>query len=325
MRFIEELKEKREIKKLEKYLTESGLQNGLKNKVLDLQHNWLGKLPNYLKDLERIIKNTKDLERLGLRDNELADLPEYITTLKELKILYLGFNKINTIPNSIGQLTKLEELDLEHNGISMILDSIGELKKLKKLELKNNRLTNIPETIGQLKEIEYINLDENQLTSIPNSLCELIKQKKELEVHLLKNKLKLMGLGGSKAYTILNNEYIYTDYIGNKIENGLVKHLSELTQEDLSHMLSTHPEMMINNYTITGVILTPKTAIEVINYLTGNDYTKHTTQNIYQEHPKQKDMINKIINICPTLRSIIPYDKQTMTKIGTEEYQELIL
>lgn len=264
--------------------------------------------------------------------NELSHGYNIDTTKK----LCLNYQELTNIPDEVRPLITLKRLDLRGNQITSLPEWIGELKELEYLDIIRNKLTNIPEQIGQLTKIKELWLKDNQLTSIPKSLCELIKNK-EIRIWLNENKFKkVIGsrqgwtlTNHEQEYTILNNEYIYQDNLESIIFSHLVKHLTELKQEELSDLIIKQSKedqiIMINNYQTAGVILTPKTATKILSNLTGRDYTKHTTENIYQENPEQKDMINKIINICPTLRSIIPYNKQTMTKTGTEEYQEVIL
>lgn len=273
-----------------------------------------------------------EINRLVIENERIEYLTHEINRLTNLQELFLGNNKIKQLPKTIKKLTKLTALHLNDNELTKIPTAIHETKQLTYLNIRNNQIRKIPESIGQLTNLKGLNIEHNQLTSIPNSLCELIK--KGTSVYLKENQFKeIVGneqnytyIGEEQKYTILNDEYIYMDTIGDEMSEDVVKHLSELTQEELSHLIIKQSYndqiIMLNNYQTAGVKLTSETTINLINQITGDDYTKkplitytennEIIKNVYNEKPQQKELLEKIIKLCPKIAKMLNIE----TKVG---------
>lgn len=90
--------------------------------------------------IPRDILYLKQLEVLFLPTNRIKKLPEYLKDLDKLRVLDLTFNRGIDISN-IGQLSNLEELYLNDCNLQSLPDNLGNLKKLKRLGLQFNPLS----------------------------------------------------------------------------------------------------------------------------------------------------------------------------------------
>lgn len=273
--------------------------------ILELNLDELNLADNNLIEMNNIIK-MRNLKRLYLDDNLLKEIPEKISELKDLESLNLNHNHLEYLPETINGLDNLICLYLDDNYITRLPESIGRVSSLKLLHINNNNLIELPESIGSLDNLEYLEISENQLKKIPPSLCELIRQK-SMRVYLHDNQFDKINVN-KKHYTILNDEYIYTDVskFDEIIYNSRIKHLSELDTNTLTQV--------INEYKRIGLTVNVNTAQKMLSYTTGKDYKNRSTINIYQENPEKEDLINTIIDLCPILRQLMPYKEQSMIK-----------
>jgi len=207
------LKSKKEIDILNILKKDAKKWRSLKN--LDLSENYLGSLPDSIKDLQNLqtlnlasnslttipkippslqtlnlmsnsiegLEGLEGLSSLNLSFNNLKNVPEFTGSLQDLD---LSGNKIESFPEFIEGLQGLMVLNLSRNKLKNIPESIEDLKKLHYLDLSQNQLTSIPASIGNLQSLIYLNLSENQLTRIPQEIGDL---KTLYELNLFNNKI----------------------------------------------------------------------------------------------------------------------------------------
>jgi Leucine-rich repeat (LRR) protein len=132
--------------------------------ILNLDHNYLEKLPATISEL-------KELTTLSLADNRLTQLPDTLGKLTNLQTLNLSKNALTTLPKTLAQC-RLSHLTLDNNKFKkfpLVILDMG--KTLKTLALSQNQLTNLPEDIGKkLNQLTSLWAYQNHLTHIPESI-----------------------------------------------------------------------------------------------------------------------------------------------------------
>ena len=174
---------------------------------LDLGSNYLGSIPDWLKELKlsylnlgvngishipdwfadqefetlKLHKNKigyvpplkPSLKNLNLYMNTMDDIPSFVWSLINLEFFSWGCSKIRTLDPAIGKLQNLLWLSFVPNKIENIPDTFCTLKKLKGVRFSKNCLNVLPDRIGDLQSLAEITLYDNQLTTLPESFFQL--------------------------------------------------------------------------------------------------------------------------------------------------------
>ena len=138
------------------------LEGEEKLRLLNYQHNFIGKIENLL--------SMPNLIFLDLYNNQIKEI-NGLHTVPSLRVLMLGKNQIEKIKN-LNTLTKLDVLDLHSNRISKI-ENISHLNELRVLNLANNLIV-VVENLEGLQALTELNLRRNSI-EIVRSLNHLQK------------------------------------------------------------------------------------------------------------------------------------------------------
>ncbi|XP_014669516.1 PREDICTED: PH domain leucine-rich repeat-containing protein phosphatase 2-like [Priapulus caudatus] len=129
-------------------------------KLLDVSHNELNKLPDWVCDLYK-------LESLRASHNRLSLLPNRLLChMEALRMLYVDHNQLTMLPECV-ESCAIEVLMLEHNRLTQLpVELLVNCRKLKTLNATNNRLTSFPplNQCEDLNKIQELNLSFNYLT-----------------------------------------------------------------------------------------------------------------------------------------------------------------
>lgn len=111
--------------------------------------------------------------KLDMMHNELKLLPQYMGDLRKIEFIYAQHNDIDTLPLLEG-CEHLQELHISNNYIKEIPERFCEtLPNLKVLDLRDNKIEKLPDDIQMLQSLMRLDLSNNTITSLPSSLCSL--------------------------------------------------------------------------------------------------------------------------------------------------------
>lgn len=114
-----------------------------------------------------------DLVKLDMMHNELKLLPEYMGDLRKIEFIYAQHNDIDKLPLLEG-CENLQELHISNNYIKEIPERFCEtLPNLKVLDLRDNKIEKLPDDIQMLQSLMRLDLSNNTISSLPSSLCTL--------------------------------------------------------------------------------------------------------------------------------------------------------
>ncbi|MCP9761460.1 leucine-rich repeat domain-containing protein [Lacihabitans soyangensis] len=160
------------------------------DKVLNLSHLGLKKLPNEIYDFKNLeeldlsknefevfrlnAKKLPKLKKIVLSENLLSENSIKINRNKHVQMLSLSDNAFEAFPKRIQRNKRLKDIHLANN---FIQNTIGiRFKKLKSLELLNfynNQITSLSENIGLLENLQILDLYHNQLNFLPQNIVNL--------------------------------------------------------------------------------------------------------------------------------------------------------
>ncbi|XP_024939208.1 leucine-rich repeats and immunoglobulin-like domains protein 1 isoform X2 [Cephus cinctus] len=126
---------------------------------------------NYLKSLNRTLRDLNQLEWLLINSNELTSLDgELPSSGHNLKMLYAVDNKLTHLPIEFRYLHRLENLFLQHNRIRSLDGTLQKARRLKFLELSYNDLQELTEDdFIEAEMLEDLELGHNSLKSLGGS------------------------------------------------------------------------------------------------------------------------------------------------------------
>lgn len=121
---------------------------------LDLGNRNLTQVPNE-------VQNLRQLERLNLEHNALETLPEWLHDLSELRSLFLGHNNLVDLPKIV--LPLLTTLDLSHNHLNRdtINSFLEHCTALEVINLSANNLEQLPQILDQLPLLRELFIYDN--------------------------------------------------------------------------------------------------------------------------------------------------------------------
>lgn len=135
--------------------------------ILDISHNQLSTLPDWLPQLSK-------LRIIFASNNQFEHLPDILGACPKLEMIGFKANKIRFIAeNSLP--TKLRWLTLTDNCLEKLPNDIGSYQQLEKLLLAGNQLTELPESITRLINLQLLRISANQLISFPEQVMSLPK------------------------------------------------------------------------------------------------------------------------------------------------------
>lgn len=121
----------------------------------------------------KISLNFADLHKLDIMHNDLKFLPEYMGDLRKIEFIYAQHNDIDKMPDLDG-CEHLQELHISNNFITEIPERFFEkLPNLKVLDLRDNKIAKLPDEVSMLQSLMRLDLSNNSVTSLPTSLCTL--------------------------------------------------------------------------------------------------------------------------------------------------------
>ncbi len=142
-----------------------------------------------------ILDYAENVVVLDLSHNHLESLPDWIAELRSLRVLFLSNNRFREIPRVLGRLPSLRMLGmracqlehiperalppsliwltLTHNHLQSLPHEIGLLLGLRKLLLAGNALSSLPESCANLRSLELLRLSANHFEQFPDWLFQL--------------------------------------------------------------------------------------------------------------------------------------------------------
>jgi hypothetical protein len=142
-----------------------------------------------------ILALADSLEILNLSHNRLTELPDWLPELKKLRVLFCSGNPFRHVPEILGQCPLLEMvgfkschietlspaalppqlrwLILSDNQLAVLPPELGTCTRLQKLMLSGNRLTSLPPELAHCQNLELLRLAANQFETFPEWLCDL--------------------------------------------------------------------------------------------------------------------------------------------------------
>ncbi|CAL1299286.1 unnamed protein product [Larinioides sclopetarius] len=136
--------------------------------TLSLSNNWL-------RTLNKSIRNLVNLEWLFLNNNRLLNLEGELDGLRNLRKLNLAKNSLRHIGRSFRDLINLQELYLQFNSIHQLGTSLHNLSQVRNLNLSMNRLVilNYSDFEG-LESLETLDLSGNRINALNGAFHSLI-------------------------------------------------------------------------------------------------------------------------------------------------------
>lgn len=142
-------------------------------KVLDLSHNRLNTLPDY------VFRGLFNLEDLNLADNAISTIgEETFKGLLKLETLRLSGNRLEYVqPSWWSNVRTLYNLYLDRNYFAFTQsEAFKFLRHLRQLDLSRNKISRLNEkTFYGLEKLEILFLDYNLLTTMPREALQYIK------------------------------------------------------------------------------------------------------------------------------------------------------
>lgn len=142
--------------------------------VLNLGHNYIQTLPNWLSKLEKLkhlglvscgfteipqcIFDLKNLEGLDLECNRITKIPKEIKNLTNLNFLNICWNKLTELPTEFETLTNIDILILNENKISEVPTYLQKFKKLRVLDFSNNPISKTDKTFLTNLNINHLEI-----------------------------------------------------------------------------------------------------------------------------------------------------------------------
>ncbi|XP_072934066.1 uncharacterized protein [Epargyreus clarus] len=118
---------------------------------------------------ERLLRGSRALVTLSLKDNRLAELPaQLLSQQPALSLLVLARNRLTTLPHNLFAVARrLKELDLSENSLQFLpTDIFKNLFFLEELNLSHNKLKMLnPKLLAPLHSLEQLWAANNGLTS----------------------------------------------------------------------------------------------------------------------------------------------------------------
>ncbi|XP_015928705.2 leucine-rich repeats and immunoglobulin-like domains protein 1 [Parasteatoda tepidariorum] len=179
---------------------------------------------NYLRSLNKSVRNLPRLESLSIDDNRLIDVEGELDGLYSLKYLNLARNMIRNLGVSLRQLRNLEFLDLQYNSLHEIGTSLKHLSNLKSLNLSKNRLVHLNAIdFNKLSKLKHLDLAGNSIVFISEAFHPLLSlETLDLSQNLMRNftfddvrllsKLKVLDLNDNRL------EYLISGYSSNILQ-----------------------------------------------------------------------------------------------------------
>jgi hypothetical protein len=133
--------------------------------VLDLSHNHLDSLPDWMAEL-------RSLQVLFLSNNRFREIPRVLGRLPSLRMLGMRACQLEHIPDR-ALPPSLIWLTLTHNHLQSLPDDIGSLLGLRKVLLAGNALSSLPESCANLRSLELLRLSANHFERFPDWLFQL--------------------------------------------------------------------------------------------------------------------------------------------------------
>lgn len=141
-----------------------------KLKVLNLKHNLIKVISNY-------IKNLCNLKYLDLSHNKLSKI-ENIAKLKKLTHLLLASNYIPTYPTILCTSLNLQYLNLSFNNLTKVDFLANNFNQLKWLDIMNNNINILPNNMFyNMHNLNHLNISYNNITGLPNAYLQSTKLK----------------------------------------------------------------------------------------------------------------------------------------------------
>ncbi len=134
-------------------------------KVLDLSHNQLDSLPDWLSEL-------RSLEVIFLSNNRFREVPRVLGSLRSLRMLGMRACRLEHIPRE-ALPSSLIWLTLTDNYLRSLPPEIGSLERLRKVLLAGNQLSDLPESFANLSSLELLRLSANRFERFPAWLLRL--------------------------------------------------------------------------------------------------------------------------------------------------------
>ena len=169
---------------------------------LDLSHNYLNRVPDWIFQLPRLntiifpgngFSETLLLGILRLNQHGVNVISTGCTFNRKNRLIKLNLSYLGPIaPAELSEeitnyFTQVEKVNLARNGLAYLPDWVFQLTHLKSLNLEDNRIQSIPQMRFQSKKIEKLNLSNNYLKSIPDWIFELTHLK---ELNLARNRIR---------------------------------------------------------------------------------------------------------------------------------------
>ena len=246
---------------------------GKEEKILDLSHLLLTKLPNST-------NLHSNIEVLDLSFNLLCLVPLQIGNLKKLRSLIMNSNKLTFIPQdlivSLQNCENLTALDFRTNSISIIDDSICALKNLNSLQLGGSGTfaCKIPPSIFELENLHTLAIEGFKLINHPPDISKL-KNLKSLS--LSQNCLISFEI---ESNSLENINLRYNQLTPQSIS---FKNCNNLKIIDLSHnRLDRLPDSILNCLDLEKLFITNNQLISISPYL--RRFKKLKTLDITQNH-----------------------------------------
>lgn len=133
--------------------------------VLDLSHNHLDSLPDWIAELH-------SLQVLFLSNNHFREIPRVLGRLPSLRMLGMRACQLEHIPEN-ALPPSLIWLTLTQNHLQSLPHEIGLLSGLRKVLLAGNALSSLPKSCASLRSLELLRLSANRFEYFPDWLFEL--------------------------------------------------------------------------------------------------------------------------------------------------------
>jgi hypothetical protein len=121
---------------------------------------------------EEVLGLADSLEVLDLSHNRLSALPDWLARLPHLQVLFASYNDFTVLPEVLGDCPQLAQVGLRNNRIAH-LPAAALPPRLRWLTLTANQLGALPPELGRCQALEKLMLSGNRLACLPEALAGL--------------------------------------------------------------------------------------------------------------------------------------------------------